>query len=161
MNCFRVYSQSEKSIYKDSLFIATVLKQHNSYRSALGIQPLQWSSALASDAVIWAQNMATAGKSQHDPQLFGKKEGENIWWGTANAYSCDEMIDFWAGESKDFVYGIFPDCKTSHKAVVGHYTQLIWRNTSSVGCALVGNGKMDFLVCRYSPPGNITGQKPY
>ena len=40
----------------------------------------------------------------------------------------------------------------------GHYSQMIWRNTTRIGCAMAGGG---FLVCRYAPPGNFTGQKAF
>jgi len=41
--------------------------------------------------------------------------------------------------------------------VFGHYTQMVWKNTKEVGCGFAGSS----LVCRYSPPGNYFGQKPY
>jgi Cysteine-rich secretory protein family len=46
---------------------------------------------------------------------------------------------------------------------VGHYTQMVWRNTTSVGCGTGSGSKLPYsiLVCRYYPPGNIFGQKPY
>jgi hypothetical protein len=31
-------------------------------------------------------------------------------------------------------------------------------STKEVGCALAANAESDFLVCRYSPPGNWMGQ---
>jgi pathogenesis-related protein 1 len=52
----------------------------------------------------------------------------------------------------------------------GHYTQMVWKNTKEVGCATATvsgksssglSGVVVYLVCRYSPPGNIVGQKPY
>lgn len=147
-------------VYQDTAFISAMLQQHNSYRAALQLPPLEWSPALASDAFDWARQLAEADKGQHDPGIAGK-EGENLWWGTANAFSFGDMVRAWGNEKKFFREGIFPDCKTSRGAVVGHYTQIVWRNTRSVGCALVGNGRNDFLVCRYSPPGNVIGQRPY
>jgi len=45
--------------------------------------------------------------------------------------------------------------------VVGHYTQMIWKNTSQIGCALARTNSWDILVCRYSPKGNMIGEKPY
>jgi Cysteine-rich secretory protein family len=155
-----VYSQVQKPMYKDTAFIAAILQQHNVYRSALHLPLLSWSPELASDAQAWAQNLARTDKGQHDLSIRGR-EGENLWWGTAGAFGFGEMVGFWGNEKKDFVYGTYPDCKSSNSAVVGHYTQVIWRSTTSVGCALVGNGKNDYLVCRYSPPGNEMGQKPY
>jgi hypothetical protein len=71
------------------------------------------------------------------------------------------MVDTWGAEKKFFREGLFPDCRTNKSAVIGHYTQMVWRNTQAVGCALVSSDHNDYLVCRYSPPGNVTGQKVY
>lgn len=155
------YCQGEKAIYRDKPFIDSVLKQHNIYRAGLRLPALEWSASLASDALAWGQQLVKGDRGQHDPQVRSLNEGENLWWGTADAFSYARMVDGWASEKKDFVYGVFPDCKSRRSAVVGHYTQMIWRNTRSVGCALVGNGKTDFLVCRYGPPGNVEGEKVY
>jgi len=50
---------------------------------------------------------------------------------------------------------------TGNWADVGHYTQMIWKNTTAVGCAVATGGGMDPLVCRYSPSGNFIGQPVY
>jgi hypothetical protein len=150
----------DRVVFKDSAFISTVLQHHNTYREALQLPDLQWSDALAADALTWAKHLAQIDRGEHDQDVVGK-EGENLWWGTANAFSYGVMVDAWGGERKMFRYGAFPDCRSNRTAVVGHYTQMVWRNTQSVGCALVGNGRMDYLVCRYSPPGNVYGQNPY
>jgi hypothetical protein len=155
-----VYSQAGQTLYKDSAFIKTLLQQQNIYRSALSEPPLSWSADLALDAQTWATHLAQIDQGLHDAAVIGK-EGENIWWGTAGAYSYGDMVKFWCGEKKGFVYGVFPDCRVNRSVVVGHYTQIVWKNTLSVGCALVSNGNKDYLVCRYSPPGNIMGEKPY
>jgi hypothetical protein len=147
-------------ISQDTNFISTILQQHNTYRSALQLPPLEWSPELASDALAWAKHLAQVDKGQHDQEAAGK-EGENLWWGTTNAFSFESMVAAWGIEKTSFREGVFPDCKSNHSAVVGHYTQIVWRNTKAVGCALVGNGRNDYLVCRYSPPGNIIGQRPY
>ncbi len=153
--------QGTKAIYKDTAFISAMLEQHNSYRKPLGLPDLVWSASLAGDALAWGKQLLKGNRGQHDPRARSLNEGENLWWGTADAFSYAQMVGGWGSEKKDFVYGTFPDCKTRGSAVVGHYTQMIWRNTQSVGCALVGNGQTDFLVCRYGPPGNIEGQKVY
>jgi hypothetical protein len=154
------YCQAGKVVYNDTAFVAAMLRAHNGYRSEQQLQPFTWSDALAKDAAAWAQQLASEDKHQHDMSIRGK-EGENLWWGTAGAFSHTQMVDFWGNEKKDFKYGVFPDCATTQGAMVGHYTQIVWKDTKSIGCALAGNGKTDFLVCRYGPAGNIVGQKPY
>jgi hypothetical protein len=154
------YCQEGRTIYKDTAFISEILEHHNTYRKTLQLPELEWSPALASDALAWGRHLAEIDKGQHDPDIIGK-EGENLWWGTTNAFSFGDMVDAWGAEKKLFREGLFPDCRVSRSAVVGHYTQIVWRNTQAVGCALVGNGHNDFLVCRYSPAGNVIGQKPY
>jgi hypothetical protein len=157
---FRGISQNVQYVYRDPPFVTSILQEHNSIRSDLQLPPMVWSEDLAKDALAWARHLATIDQGQHDPSSRGK-EGENIWWGTTGAFSYGQMVGFWGGEKKMFKYGVFPDCKTNRSAVVGHYTQIVWKNTTSVGCALASNGKTDYLVCRYSPPGNVEGEKPY
>jgi hypothetical protein len=152
--------QSAQPTEKDSVFIRSILQRHNDLRHDMQLSYLAWSADLAADARAWANHLAQIDRGDHDLSIRGR-QGENIWWGTANAFSYTDMVDFWGNEKKGFVYGVFPDCKKGKSTVVGHYTQIIWRNTTAVGCALATNGKTDYLVCRYSPAGNMTGQKPY
>jgi hypothetical protein len=137
-----------------------VLHAHNKYRAQLKIQPLVWSLQLATHAKEWALHLAqTGGRLIHST---GSGEGENLWAGTAGHFSSAKMVDTWGKEKKYFQYGIFPNVSTSGNWTdVGHYTQIIWRNTTEVGCAKAASGKYDIFVCRYSPPGNYIGQKVY
>lgn len=158
---FEGYSQSSKAgIYKDSSFIAAILQSHTTYRDSLQLPAIAWSDALAKDALAWAQHLAAINKGEHDMSIRGR-EGENLFAGTAGAYSYHDMVALWGNEKKFFQYGVFPNCATSRSAVIGHYTQIVWKNTKSVGCALASNGETDFLVCRYAPAGNMVGEKPY
>jgi hypothetical protein len=45
--------------------------------------------------------------------------------------------------------------------VMGHYTQMIWRNTKTVGCGKAVAFGRTCVVCRYSPPGNYIDQMVY
>ena len=73
------------------------------------------------------------------------------------------MISAWGGESVYFKYGVFPDVSTTGNWMdVGHYTQIIWRNTLTVGCGgALGSDGLYRFVCNYSPPGNYIGETVY
>ena len=47
--------------------------------------------------------------------------------------------------------------------VCGHYTQVVWRDSTAIGCARVdcNNGGGVFITCNYNPPGNYVGRSPY
>jgi hypothetical protein len=82
--------------------------------------------------------------------------------GTRGAFAPGTMVRHWADEKKDFVYGTFPEnSRTGDLEDVGHYTQIVWRDTRSVGCAIASNAEDDYLVCRYAASGNVMGEKPY
>ena len=89
-------------------------------------------------------------------------EGENLWAGTRGHYSPERMVGLWIEEKKYYRPGPYPhNSKTGKVADVGHYTQLMWRSTSHVGCAVAQNDRMEFLVCRYSEGGNVVGERPF
>lgn len=139
--------------------ITEILNAHNKYRNQLGIPPLKWSDKLAQHAKVWADRLAGEKRMYHSS---GSGEGENLWMGTSGYYSLTQMVDGWGGEKKYYKDGNFPNVSTSGNwADVGHYTQIIWRNTTEVGCAKTTGGGNDFFVCRYSPPGNYMRQKVY
>lgn len=136
-----------------------VLAVHNAERAEVGAAPLTWSDKLAADAQVWADHLASTGTFEHDGN---NPDGENLWMGTTGGYDYSAMAQTWADEKASFIYGTFPDVSTDGNwATVGHYTQMIWSGTTQVGCAEASDGSWDYLVCRYNPPGNYMGEKPY
>jgi uncharacterized protein YkwD len=139
-------------------FETRLLAAHNAERLQLGQPALTWNSRLADSARKWAQTLAKNRSFEHAPQ---NAEGENLWSGTKGEYSPEEMVGLWIEEKQFFKSGIFPQVSTSGNwSDVGHYTQLIWYNTTQVGCAVAQSTQEDILVCRYDPPGNWIGKNP-
>jgi hypothetical protein len=140
-----------------------MLAGHNAARAAVGVAPLTWSEPLALAAKGYAETMARTGRFEHAAQSIGMdRQGENLWTGTRGAYRFDEMVGHWVAEQRDFVNVAVPrSSRTGRWQDVGHYAQIVWRGTSTVGCALASNAKDDFLVCRYRLPGNVMGQLAY
>jgi hypothetical protein len=72
------------------------------------------------------------------------------------------MDAMWIDEKSHYKPGIFPDnSRTGDLEDVGHYTQLMWRDTGRVGCAKSDNGENEVLVCRYAAAGNVIGERPF
>lgn len=145
----------------DAYLKITMLDHHAKARRAVGVAPLEWDEKLAADASVYARELARTRRFEHAKQPPGPgHQGENLFTGTRGAYSFDEMIQFWIDERKWFVNRAAPDVSTTGRGEdVGHYTQMIWRTTTRFGCALASSKWDDYLVCRYTPAGNIIGQK--
>jgi hypothetical protein len=83
--------------------------------------------------------------------------------GTDGLFTLTEMVDSWGQERQNFRNGTFPDVsRTGNWFDVGHYSQMVWRTTTSVGCAgVTGSDGYYRFVCRYNPPGNVIGERPF
>ncbi len=146
-----------------TLLRTTMLAGHTGARAAIGLPPLIWDESLVATARAYAEQMARTRRFAHAPQPQGPgREGENLWNGTRDAYRYEEMIGHWVAEKRDFVNGVTPAfSRTGKWQDVSHYTQIVWRNTTRVGCAMASNKRDDYLVCRYSPAGNVVGERSY
>lgn len=138
------------------------LSLHNQERATLGLPPLVWNERLAKSAETWAAKLSRSDVLQHEYQGDPSGQGENLWMGSRGYYSIDEMIGDWSAEKARFRRGKMPNI--SHQGdweAVGHYSQMVWRETRAVGCAIAHSPDWDVLVCRYDPPGNVWGQDPF
>ena len=143
-------------------FAHTLLSEHNRARDEAGVPPLEWSRELARDAQNWANRLASEGQLRHATRRETSGAGENLWAGSAGYYGADSMVGAFIEEKRHFVRATFPRVsRTGNWQDVGHYTQVVWRNTQQVGCAVATGGSDDFLVCRYWPAGNFVGQMPF
>lgn len=129
---------------------------------------LRWSAELAADA----QQVADRCRFAHS---YGA-HGENLY---ARPIPTDpeSVTRAWAGEADDWsrvsnLYGpAGPGGRCTVGKMCGHYTQLIWRETTRVGCAVQqceadqhspfrGWDEWYLWVCHYDPPGNVGGRSP-
>jgi pathogenesis-related protein 1 len=142
-------------------FVNTILQIHNRERAAVRVPDLVWSNKLAADAKTYAEYLATTGKFEHPSAEWVAAhptgpEGENLAARSPqNPNELAQMAEGWVAEKNNY-HGEPGDFNG-----VGHYTQMVWNTTKAVGCATASGGGRDILDCRYSPPGNYLGQKPY
>src|SRR4051812_26211016 len=145
-----------------SPFSSRLLAEQNAERDRVGVPRLEWNDTLARDAQAWADQLAREGDLRHAPLSVNPDQGENLWMGGKGYYGAEAMIDTFLAEKRVFRAGVFPAVSTTGNwQDVGHYTQIVWRNTRQVGCAVTRGEQMDFLVCRYLPAGNWRKQVVY
>jgi len=142
---------------------ARILAAHNRERAMVGAPPLQWDATLAAHAASYGPTLASLRRLVHSPREGRPGERENLvmaWHGTLSA---EGMIDLWIREKRMLQPGSirFPAVsRTGEWEDVAHYTQMVWPSTTRVGCAIY-SADWDYLICRYSPPGNIDGKPIY
>ena len=138
-------------------FIQQALKSHNDVRAKVKQKPLIWSNDLQQISQNWANKLASECKIYHHK---GKIPfGENLFW-TGGTTNISNAIYAWANEKNYYNY----QKNTCQKGkVCGHYTQMVWKGTTDVGCAKQAcpNGKGEVYVCSYWPSGNFVGARPY
>ena len=143
-------------------FAGALLAEHNRARDEAGVPRLAWSGKLARQAQGWAERLAREGRMYHSNSQQSGGAGENLWMGSAGYYGPDRMIGAFVEEKRHYIHATFPKVsRTGRWEDVGHYTQVVWRDTKEVGCAIARGNQDDFLVCRYWPAGNWIGQIAY
>lgn len=150
-----------------------MLATHNQVRASVGVPPLQWSGQMAAYAQQWADYLAVNNgcEMQHRSHAHANplSVGENLFWGSplrwsdgrieVQTISPAKVAQDWADERADYNY-VSNTCRPG--AQCGHYTQMVWRNTTEVGCGMtVCPDKAQLWVCNYNPPGNWVGERPY
>ncbi len=164
-------SVGEENNISVSAEIQDALNAHNSERSAVGVNNnLVWDETIAKDAQSYADELAISGAWEHDPKntsgYTNGAYGENLYTSTQKV-TLEFATEEWAAEEQYYTYGEIGDSSTCVSGeMCGHYTQIIWKDTSKVGCAIskykIGQYKNWYLiVCKYQTPGNYVGQTPY
>jgi uncharacterized protein YkwD len=127
------------------------LDPHNAARAHHCAPPLTWNEELAASAQAWA-NQCVFEHAQ------GAGFGENLFAKVGDSTAAD-AVDDWYAEIANYDFAA-----PGTSANSGHFTQVVWKNTTSVGCAVAtcpglfpGFGDASFAVCRYAPQGNIAG----
>ena len=70
--------------------------------------------------------------------------GENLWMGTAGRFPVEHMVGRFIEEKRHYRHARFPDIsQTGNWADAAHYTQVVWRDTREVGCAVAQGASSD------------------
>jgi hypothetical protein len=131
-----------------------LLTAQNEARAELKLKPLSWDCKLADLAQAWAAR----GVFEHRD---GNPFGENIFVSSNADTPPTAAVNNWMRE-KSFWNNKTAACQDGK--VCTHYTQLVWKQTTQVGCGInrKAPGKWKFLlVCNFNPQGNFPGVVAY
>jgi hypothetical protein len=126
-----------------------------------------WSDSLAAGAQTWADHLVAIGQDVHSTCCGAFKDyGENLAWRVHGVDALPLLVESWVAEKKDYHGGLFTQENCCNNPPIGHYTQVVWKTTTEIGCGIANGNRgtytnVDYLVCRYTPPGNRIGQSPY
>ncbi|XP_057653161.1 venom allergen 5-like [Diorhabda carinulata] len=81
--------------------------------------------------------------------------GQNLYMGG----SLMNSVKKWYGEIVLMTAENFDNLKDF--SGVGHFTQIVWAETTHVGCAAARKGNTYLVACNYGPAGNLIGSKVY
>jgi len=131
-----------------------VLDYHNKVRNDVGVQAFTWSTTVAQEAQAWVDNLAaTSCNLQHSNSNYG----ENLYIGSGSR-DMVSAAQSWETEKVNYT-GYILDASNWQQA--GHYTQMVWSNSTELGCATATCDNNLIVACNYSPAGNFLGEKPY
>jgi hypothetical protein len=132
------------------------------------LPPVSWDAILADSVYNYALKcQGSGGLLDHnanrstDYQALGGSGyvGENIYGSSGSSTTpAADAVMLWMSEASSYDYA------TNSGNNTGHYTQVVWRASVRIGCAIVDCPALTYhntVICDYAPGGNITGQKPY
>ncbi|RYP77729.1 hypothetical protein DL769_003349 [Monosporascus sp. CRB-8-3] len=164
---------SQPTAPADDDFQGTALYHHNVHRANHSSPEVQWDSEIAG----YASNTAATCVFAHDMDQGNGNYGQNIamWATSSGAEDLGEAgaikmatSDMWYnGEFSKYLPSYYgqatPDM--SNFEAWGHFSQLLWKGSTKLGCAVqfCPKGSMSsdmdawYMVCNYGPPGNVGG----
>jgi uncharacterized protein YkwD len=130
-----------------------MLAAHNAVRAKAGVPALTWSDKLSGVAQHWADELIARDQFAHHPN---PQYGENLFEISGASATPTRVVEAWASEASNYDYRT-----NTCRGRCGHYTQIVWRDTKTVGCAVASGHNREVWVCEYDPHGNTAGEKPY
>jgi len=143
-----------------------------------GVPNLLWDEKIAEQA----QNLVDTGVFKHSTAASrmyedeggktskaAKYKGENLWMCTKD-HTFDDALKFavnsWYSEIEFTDEGLVGADGQGNEGIVAHYTQVVWAQTTRVGCAVgkMGRdwdrGEGTYVACQYGPGGNFENGYP-
>ncbi|WP_158623969.1 CAP family protein [Corallococcus llansteffanensis] len=135
---------------------------HNSYRAQHHAPALTVDASIVAYAKTRARTVSTFEGLSEGHRGLDHKYGENLYWAgsSTNAEQSTQLVTAavkaWYNEIAHYNFK-----NGGFSAGTGHFTQLVWKGTTKIGCAVArGKGSKwyeTYVVCNYLAPGNMMG----
>ncbi|CCF55792.1 hypothetical protein KAFR_0A03570 [Kazachstania africana CBS 2517] len=129
-------------------YATALLVEHNNKRALhQNTSALTWDDTLASYAQSLADAYDCSGTLTEDDSSYG----ENL----ALGYGITGAVDAWYDEISEYDFS-----SPGYSSSTGHFTQVVWKSTTSVGCGIkyCDTTWGEYVVCSYNPAGNVIGE---
>jgi len=139
------------------------LKAHEKYRKGWSNKPLIWDEKLAIQAQNYAKTLSynniqhgdMCGNCSGSPCLGGNKCGQNLRAVNNMKIDPESSVDSWYSECSNYNKVPTRDNWSSYGPKIGHYSQVMWKNTDRIGCAIVD----DVANCLYDSGNTFSSNK--
>ena len=134
---------------------ADMLTRHNYYRAQHQVSDLTRVAAIETIAQNYSNYLASINSMVHSSNKYlGSSLGENLYWGPKNSNIGTSSVDLWYSEVSDYDFN-----NPGYKSGIGHFTQLVWKNSRNLGCGVgCGSSNYCYVTCNYYPAGNYLNQ---
>jgi uncharacterized protein YkwD len=128
-----------------------IVAAHNTVRQRHCAPPLAWSAELAAFAQDWANQLRD--RSCAFEHRAGNRYGENLsFLSPVGLGNPESIVGSWYGEVEKYDFG-----KPGFSFEAGHFTQVVWKSTTQLGCGIAECDNAELWVCNYAPAGNVEG----
>ena len=151
-------------------FIANGLEQRGNpgpQPSAANMMELTYDEELEYEAQTWTDQCVRGHECPNCRTLDRFKVGQNLFWYGHFVGSWERSVEGWYDEVVDFNSSFVEPFYVIPGVLVGHFTQLIWAQTSKIGCGKLFAQPKDrdlgqqFYVCNYGIAGNLIASEMY
>ena len=155
-----------KQNFNLELFNILEIKKHNELRKKHHVDDLILNKELMQIAQKHAEKIAKTNNFSHSDDKSrelkdhkGEWVGENIYYFSTSAkltYASGSSSQAWYDEIKNYN---FEKGESSNGGVVGHFTQVVWKNTKEAGFGLAFGKNECYVVGNYYPGGNFNNEE--
>lgn len=123
---------------------------------------MTWSADLAAGAQTWATGCKkdANGNYAHSSNQLGY--GENLYaWTNGTSRMA---VNWWYDEIRNYDWNdpiaAYKRGLTDSTKAVGHFTQVVWKASTKLGCGVHPCDGYNYFVCRYQDQGNFNATDP-